>query len=430
MQMPSPVHVMSGPPGFHSFVPPPRESSGTGITAVTLLFFGSLVLLYNPFFRLQPEIKFPAFVGMQLVALIVAVRQRALRGTRPSAWVIIFSVLFVLAVMRVKEIETIGLGYQRLRFILMAGVTLFAFLGSYVVAPVVDITGIRRSLMLVFTPVSIELTRQFGVMGDWASREYVRFGEFSFDSYQQVSLVLSLTTLGFLGELKWGRRYLLWNTLLLVPIVYFGYYIFQGLARGEAIAFAFATGLMLAPRVTVIAIPFYASILSLVVTRVDSSLAERLGALLAGDYGMRDILFSDSLTMLAEQPYLLFIGGGLNAFQEHYGLSSGMYPHNVLVEALITGGVALGLAMFWIYVRPLLLEVGRAWARRSTMEERYGLGIGVFLMIVMLKSGSLCDMWTLTLFTCLFMKMGGHRGGLTVPLRPAKKEFKPATVRP
>lgn len=355
---------------------------------------------------------------MQLVGLLLFVRAGALRDLRIGIWPVVFIQLFVLSMLRVKEIEVIGTGYVQIRFVYLALLTTLTFVTSYVIASKVSVVAITRSLLLFFVPISFQMVSRFGAMTDWELREVIRFGDFSFDSYQQVSLVLALTVLGLVSELRWSRRRLPWNSILVALICYFSYYIFQGLARGEAIAFVLALGLIFAPRFTVVAIPFYVTIISFLVTRIDSSLTERLGALVEGDYGMRDVLLLDSLAMLAEQPWLLLIGGGINAFQAHYNLSSGLYPHNVLVEACITGGGFMMFAMTWIYVRPILIELGRAWAGRSTFEERYVLAFAVFLMIVMLKSGSLVDMWTLTIFTCLFMKMGGRRAA--IPVAPAR----------
>ncbi len=412
-------NTLMAPPDFR----PPgssllsKESAAIGITPGSFFYFGALAIIYNPFFRLQPQVKFSVFAAMQVIGLIFFIRAGALKEMRINLWALVFVQLFALAMLRVKEIEVIGIGYVQLRFVYLALLTTFTFITSYVIASRVSVTAITRSVLLFFVPISFQMVSRFGAMTDWELREIIRFGDFSFDSYQQVSLVLALTALGLVSELRWSRRHLFRNSVLVAMICYFSYYIFQGLARGEAIAFVLALGLIFAPRFTVVALPFYVAIISFLVARIDTSLTERLSALVEGDYGMRDVLLWDSLAMLAEQPWLLLIGGGINAFQAHYNLSSGLYPHNILVEACITGGVLMLFAMIWIYVRPIVIELARAWSGRSTFEDRYVLAFGVFLMIIMLKSGSLVDMWTLTIFTCLFLKMGGRRAA--IPSRSA-----------
>ncbi len=417
-----------------NFRPPegqPAEKWWAGITLASVFYFGSLAIIYNPFFRLQPQIKFSIFAAMQAIGMLLFIRAGAMREMRIQLWAVVFVQLFLLSAVRVKEIEVIGTGYVQLRFVYLALLTIFTFVTSYVISSQVSIVAIRRSVLIFFIPISFQMVSRFGAMTDWELREVIRFGDFSFDSYQQLSLVLALTALGLIGEFRWSRGHLLRNGIVAALACYFSYYIFQGLARGEAIAFVVAVGLIFAPRVTIVGLPFYAAILSVIVARVESGLTERLSGLLEGDYGMRDILLLDSLTMLAEKPWLLLIGGGVNAFQEHYGLSSGLYPHNILVEAWITGGVFMFFAMTWIYVRPILLELLRAWAGRSTFEDRYALASVVFLMIVMLKSGSLVDMWTLTIFTCLFMRMGGHRALVRInPIRAAGSRSAKSLARP
>ncbi len=393
---------------------PTKEFAMAGITLASFFYFGALAIIYNPFFRLQPEIKFPAFVVMQVIGLSLFIRAGALKELRINPWAVVFVQLFIVAIFRVKEIEVIGQGYVQIRFVYLGLLTMFTFVTSYIISSKVSVVAIRRSMLLFFVPISFQTVSRFGAMSDWELREVIRFGDFSFDSYQQVSLVLALSVLGLVSELRWSRRHLLMNSVLVAISCYFSYYIFQGLARGEAIAFVVAIGLIFAPRATLIALPFSATILSVFVARVDTSLTERLSGLLEGDYGMRDVLLLDSLAMLVERPWLMLIGGGINAFQAHYNLSSGLYPHNILVEACITGGMLMLFAIVWIYVRPIFMELVRAWAGRSTFEDRYVLAFAVFLVIVMLKSGSLVDMWTLTIFTCLFMKMGGHRADARV----------------
>lgn len=66
---------------------------------------------------------------------------------------------------------------------------------------------------------------------------------------------------------------------------------------------------------------------------------ERFSWVGRGDYGVRDVLFSQALALLSDEPGCLLAGCGLGYFQYHYNFDFGLYPHNVLLESVITFGL-------------------------------------------------------------------------------------------
>src|SRR5688572_21667060 len=73
------------------------------IMVPSLVFFGSLGIIYNPWVRLPPEVKFPIFAVMQLFALGLLVRERGWSMMRLSFWPALFAVTYLLGVIRVNE---------------------------------------------------------------------------------------------------------------------------------------------------------------------------------------------------------------------------------------------------------------------------------------------------------------------------------------
>ncbi|MDZ4076341.1 MAG: hypothetical protein U1E04_16500 [Hylemonella sp.] len=77
-----------------------------------------------------------------------------------------------------------------------------------------------------------------------------------------------------------------------------------------------------------------------------------------GEYGYRDVLLRQSWGLLVDNPDCLIWGCGLGYFQKYYNYSFGMYPHNEVVELVITHGMFLTLFVvmcvsigFWSFVK-------------------------------------------------------------------------------
>jgi hypothetical protein len=101
------------------------------------------------------------------------------------------------------------------------------------------------------------------------------------------------------------------------------------------------------------------------------------------DFGMRDVLLTQSIDLLKEQAACLFMGCGFNYFQIFYGYGFGMYPHNILAELVITFGVFLGGILI------VLAGLGIAFGFLSHYSYRFIYWIFLYYFLVAFKSGSL-----------------------------------------
>lgn len=79
---------------------------------------------------------------------------------------------------------------------------------------------------------------------------------------------------------------------------------------------------------------------------------------LGDGYGYREVLLRQSWGLLVDNPDCLIWGCGLGYFQKYYNYSFGMYPHNEVVELVITHGIFLTLFVvmcvsigFWSFVK-------------------------------------------------------------------------------
>lgn len=362
----------------------------------TFLFFGSLAVIHNPFVALAEDVRFPLFLALQVVAALIFFQARDLERIREFRWpAIAFASLYLIALLRINRLsDEEEMAYQ-------AALTLATFLLAWFVSSRLSTVTMRRAVMLALLPATAFIALNFALLNDYTAKHWLDIGTLSLATYQEISLVLALVGLSALGEID---RPNVRSALCIALFLLCAYFIFQGIARGEALAFAVAALLFLAPRITLLAVPFSWPLLELVTRAFDTPLTERLRMVLQGDYSMRDQLFSMAGQQLAEQPWLLFVGGGFGVFQSYYGLAADHYPHNLLIEALLVGGIPLAAAMVFLFVVPPIKLIIGTFRGKVTREGRYSLALMVFLILVGMKSGTLVSMWTLMLFAGVFIR--------------------------
>jgi len=110
-----------------------------------------------------------------------------------------------------------------------------------------------------------------------------------------------------------------------------------------------------------------------------------LSTIEAGDFGDRDVLVFQSLSLLADNPLCIISGCGFNYFQYFYNYEYGLYPHNVLMELAITFGLLLALPLI------ALISLGAWRLFIDARADRFFFYFSMYVLLVSLKSGSLID---------------------------------------
>jgi hypothetical protein len=93
-----------------------------------------------------------------------------------------------------------------------------------------------------------------------------------------------------------------------------------------------------------------------------------------------------SLNILKNEPHCLIIGCGFNFFQDYYNFNIGAYPHNIILEILITYGLIITIIIF------ILLFVGLKKIFFSNSELVLIDIIVLYLFLLYFKSGSLISL--------------------------------------
>lgn len=111
-------------------------------------------------------------------------------------------------------------------------------------------------------------------------------------------------------------------------------------------------------------------------------LIDRLIALWQDDtLGGRQQLFADAVTILQDKPYCLLAGCGFQYFQAFWDFPFSAYPHNYILDFLISIGLPLTALIYTIYAKSTL----RFMNQPANVPCAY---IMVYLFIISMKSGS------------------------------------------
>jgi hypothetical protein len=179
--------------------------------------------------------------------------------------------------------------------------------------------------------------------------------------------------------------------------IFFLFFAFQGGARGETLFGLLILLCMLLGNIkknfNKVLIFFFPIILTDNIIFEDLLVFRRFKVLFDGDFGLRDELIKLSLNLLYNEPKCLILGCGFSFFQDYYGFNYGMYPHNVILEFIITYGLLISIVIF------SLLFIG---LKNIIFSKSKILLIDIFVIyffLIMLKSGTLIS---LTNFPTIF----------------------------
>lgn len=108
------------------------------------------------------------------------------------------------------------------------------------------------------------------------------------------------------------------------------------------------------------------------------------------DLGHRDILISQSFSLLLHQPSCLIFGCGFGYFQTNFRYPYDMYPHNILIELLIVFGAPITLA----FIFSITAGIWKYYRRCRELDLL--VLFFIYSLLVGLKSGSLFGDWFFT----------------------------------
>lgn len=132
----------------------------------------------------------------------------------------------------------------------------------------------------------------------------------------------------------------------------------------------------------------------------DFVIFQRFSVFSEGDLGMRDLLFLQVIELIKNEPGCLVVGCGFGYFQSYYGYPYGMYPHNIILELLVSYG--LPLTLFFSFLG--ILGV-RSFVKSQHEMKEFFLAFYIYILLVNMKSGGLFTDWFFTSASLFFISL-------------------------
>lgn len=222
--------------------------------------------------------------------------------------------------------------------------------------------------------------------------EYLSDGRGAAVQYSQG--ISKFYAMGAISAFYWLSRSDSAHRLLLAAVVLFFLFLsFVGGARGDSVA-ALIVLLLLAfvryrLRILFYIIPIVVLSFAFDFSRyvTDEFVILRRFMALAEGAQVRGGLLGDAIGLLATEPTCLLLGCGFGFFQNYFDYHSGLYPHNFVLESLISLGLLLVVPLFLLAIRGLFLEL-----RDGSLSSLF-FWFFVYFLIVSMKSGAMLSSW-------------------------------------
>lgn len=320
---------------------PMAMKAHTVVALFMLLLFYLYGLLLSALNRNVPVIGFSAFMGAVLTALFIYLEGERGRGVFPDSYLYAYIYMAV----------AIGFLSYMLGGIVIDGVPKFVF-GSDLSKNQVDL-NYSQAVSKFYGLSAIISTHLF-----FARESKSKLASF-FLSFITVTFIL-------LSALAGGRGDFIAALVVIGLILYI---------KGKW-SFLFAVVVVLVLLLTA----------DWDVLAFDFSIVKRM-QLLNSSLGMRDVLALNVIELLSNEYSCLVFGCGFGYFQEYFGYSEDLYPHNVVLELM----VVIGLPLTVMLLSLACLGVVRNWQR--VLQHDALSWVLIFFFLISLKSGSIYSSW-------------------------------------
>lgn len=381
-------------------------------TAGHFLFFSALFVLNNPYVFLETEIRFGVFLATLTAGTVLIFVYSNTKREIPNILAAILLVTYGVAAVRMKIVGsasgTASSGDQ-----LQAAVTAYTIFMSWIISSRVDFKRMVSSILAVsafcFLPIFMNAQDLF----DYYQKSSFSLGVLTYDAYQAASQIIGFFAISVISLTLSKKRSVLTYVFTTIAAIAALYTVTLSPARGEAIALASAAVVLFISR-SKFGYLFLFIVAALVTSQsfFDTTLGSRLSGVASGDLGERDYLFNLALSQFFNSFTTLTIGDGFNGFQLFNRLPLELYPHNFILEGMVSGGIILFSILFSVYILPII----RLFLKRSRdPEESLALAIMVFLVLINLKSGTLVSFWGMGAYTAIFLAMWRPAGAVHRP---------------
>jgi hypothetical protein len=216
----------------------------------------------------------------------------------------------------------------------------------------------------------------------------------------KIFFLASITSLYLLQEINIKKNFIIFFCYL-AALIFFLFFGFQAASRGEILFGLIILLCMLFGNIKknfITLLLLFLTVLSSNINYEDFVVFGRFEFLFDGNIGSRDVLANLSLNLLYNEPKCLILGCGFSFFQDYYGFNFARYPHNAILEFIITYGLLISIVVF------SLVFIG---LKNIIFSKSKILLIDIFVIyffLISLKSGSLISITTFPVLFYLIVK--------------------------
>jgi O-antigen ligase len=216
-------------------------------------------------------------------------------------------------------------------------------------------------------------------------------------SYGHVAITMSLLSL---YALLFQKTNLYEKIYFIIGFILSMYVSFRAGSRSPIIAFIFVVYMLFFSKqkhfyfgiISIAIMTFFfivsENIMYKIIEEVSPLMYERLSAAQQGDTSYRDLIFEDAWKQFTSTPLL---GGD---FVLNFGIGKGWYPHNIILESLITLGLFGGILIFILLKQSILNSI-----MALKLKKKEAVICVILLQYIILYMFSFC-IYTATILFC------------------------------
>jgi hypothetical protein len=217
--------------------------------ASAAFFLSILILLFNPFVVIDGQTKFAMLVGIACGSVIWAGAVRAYPTMKTGQLLLLFFALYAVMAARMNYLGH-DASFNYWRAIIQPPVCLFLFVASLYIVRRVGIRFYINAMTVALGVVCLTLLFNYDFLIDPPA--YSPVGDFTYDSYQQVSTVFGLVGIMCLVRRMEWRKGSVARLLAALVFVVCAWVVVITSARGEQVAFAVTILIVIAPRLFIV----------------------------------------------------------------------------------------------------------------------------------------------------------------------------------
>ena len=210
---------------------------------------------------------------------------------------------------------------------------------------------------------------------------------------QRISYFYGFSSIISFG-LFYGSKNVFLRLLLLIMTLIFMVLCLAGGGRGEVLALfaSFFSIALVQKRYLQVGVGIFLSILLIIIFFEELSeiffVIGRFERIVSDGSNVRLDLYYSSIQMLIDNPQCLIFGCGFGYYETFSEVGAGRYPHNILLDFLLSIGIVFSFIFFYFYIKTLSILRKNILFKSSQTINSIIFGLLIFTLAIAMKSRS------------------------------------------